>query len=36
MRTSNVIHHMIEFVPKAPDVVLIAPDLDASGSIQQE
>ena len=36
MRTSNVIHHMIVLVPKAPDVVSIAPELDASGSLQQE
>ena len=33
MRTSNLIHHMIEFVPKASDVVPMARELDASGSI---
>ena len=33
MRTSNVIHHMIVFVPKAPGVVSIAPELDARGSL---
>lgn len=29
------LHHMVEFVPKVPEDVPIAPELHASGSIQQ-
>jgi len=29
----TLIHHMVKFVPKAPDVVPMARELDASGSI---